>query len=197
MDTLYKLTSSKSKEDFVLVSAEHNTQELLDCALKDETEIVDKVPQLISDQCLNCISPLQLEMSTMRPLDSSPKTEISEVYYQHIEATEREVLGDNHWALGRMAHQICSSISPEAIHDAFDPRSLVHVKKHVLQEGVDCTTLYDGAALSGKVGVSDFNVILTKITFSSKLNYNQNGTHCKGFYSGFVAIKTRFERTTD
>ena len=49
-----------------------------------------------------------------------------------------------------MSATICSSISPEAIREVFDPRLLVHVKKHII-EGPDETNLYDGAALSGKV----------------------------------------------
>lgn len=145
---IYRLV--KKREDFVIVADE--TQELLDCALKDDTE--DKMPQLIRDECLTCISPLLLEMSTMRPLEPikvvDDETDDA-IHAQHATETERLVLGDNHWHLAKMARQIAASIAPEAIRDAFDPRSLVHIKKHIVGGGVDSTQLYDGAALSGKV----------------------------------------------
>lgn len=90
----------------------------------------------------------------MRPLEPSaicPDEKDNAIYVKHANETERLVLGDNHWRLAAMARQIATSIAPEAIRDAFDPRSLVHVKKHVVEGGADSTTLYDGAALSGKV----------------------------------------------
>ena len=78
-----------------------------------------------------------------------------------------------------MSATICSSISPEAIREVFDPRLLVHVKKHII-EGPDETNLYDGAALSGKVfkpeswtPKKDLNVLLIDVPIEFRQDQNR------------------------
>ena len=187
----YRIVEIKEDEyhhiEHPVIETNENAQDLLECALQDESSQTQPVEQWrIPDQCLNCVDPL-FGTDFLKPFhhyrslqhdenDESIKM-LRDIYEKHLNNTEKSILTeiDSDWKLVPIVQKISSLLD----RDVFDPRSRIHIKKNLISSKENSVSFFRGVAFSGKIfshrnclAKSNLKVLL--LSFPLEFRHEQN-----------------------